>query len=311
MNRSSHLLLLIGGMGWLAACDARTPALAPSRPTIPKGTGSFATTSCEVSFRMIATDSDSLMAQYGIPSTVDTVDVCESWTGSDYIYQATTVGSSDNVPGFADTVPTVTYQSGYVTGYDAWNNTSAPAGSVGSTSFDFVKADPETRQASYDYPYYGVSSPDPTPSSCVQPPCAVQSVSVAVQSPNKSTQVPPPFARYGLSRRGVRALVDSSEELTPSPQGYRRFRSTRGSRTRIRLIDPKTQLLVGEDELSPEDSLHIVHSWHKVPNGYVRQQSDMESMDLVNGRWIKNRSRVEFKKVRINDPTFIVDADTP
>ncbi|HST08151.1 MAG TPA: hypothetical protein VLJ83_08255, partial [Gemmatimonadaceae bacterium] len=66
-------------------------------------------TSCGASFRVITDETDSLMAAYGIATTSDTVDVCESWTGSDYDYQVSGAGSSDNVPGFADTVQTVAY----------------------------------------------------------------------------------------------------------------------------------------------------------------------------------------------------------
>jgi hypothetical protein len=73
----------------IVACSD-TPFVAPSHLTRPSGTiGSMAMTSCGASFRMISSEEDSLMAPYGIPNTVDTVDVCEAWTGSDYAYQAT------------------------------------------------------------------------------------------------------------------------------------------------------------------------------------------------------------------------------
>jgi len=257
---------------------------------------------------MIAVDPDSLMAPYGLPSVVDTIDVCEAWTGSDYTYQATLAGSADNIPNFPDTTSTVTYDAGYITGYDAANNISSDANSAGGTSFDFVTADASTKQASFDYPYYGISSPDPTPSSCIQPPCPVMSLSVP-QTARKDAQQSAPFTRYGLTRRGFRALVDSSQELSPSASGLRRFKSLRGNRTYIRSIDPKTELLVAEEESSREDSARITHTWRKVANGYIRQHSDIETADLVNGRWVHGHSEIDFKKVHIHDPTLVFDDD--
>jgi hypothetical protein len=244
---------------------------------------------------MITTDSDSLLAPYGIPSNSDTVDVCETWNGSDYVYQATTSGSSDNVPGFPDTVLTVAYGSGYVTGYDATTGVASGASPVGQTAFDFVKADAATRQASYDYPYYGVSSPNPSRLLRIQA-YPLQAATAADSEP---------FGRHGLTRKGVRALVDSAEEISPSTQGYWRFRSIRGDRTVILSIDPNTQLLVGEDDETPDGTAHIVHTWSQVPNGFVREHSEIESVERINGRLVKNLSRIDFQKVRINDPAFI------
>jgi len=257
---------------------------------------------------MIAVDSDSLMAQYGIPPAVDTVDICESWTGSDYTYQATLAGSADNVPLFPDTIPVVTYQAGYITGYDAANNISSDASSAGGTSFDFVKADASTKQASFDYPYYAISSPDPTPSSCIHAPCPVM-LRAAVQSPNKDDQAAPALAHHGLSRRGFRALVDGAVELPPFANGLRRFQSSRGNRTYIRSIDPKTELLVAEEEWSSTDTARIVHTWRRVANGYVRKRSDIESVDLVNGQWVHGHSQIDFQKMHVHDSTFVFDDD--
>lgn len=146
----------------VAACSDRQ-GVEPMRLIPSTGTlGSMAATSCGASFRMISTEEDTLMTPYGIANTVDTVDICETWTGSDYAYQATEVGSSDNIPELPDDIQTSTYENGYVTGYSGSGSPTATASSVGATAFDFLYADDATRQASYDYPYYGVASPDPT-----------------------------------------------------------------------------------------------------------------------------------------------------
>ncbi len=157
-----QLSILALSVAALAACS-ETPA-APASTTRASG-DLLNTASCGASFRMVSSEQDDLMSQDGVPNTVDTVDVCEQWTGNDYAYQATAVGSSDNVPGFVDSVQTVTYQNGSAAGYTQSANAAAPASPVGSTAFDMLFADDPTRQASYDYPYYGISSPDP--STCV------------------------------------------------------------------------------------------------------------------------------------------------
>lgn len=275
--------------------------------------------SCSASFRMVSTDHDALMAPYGIGTTVDTVDVCETWTGSDYAYQATAVGSSDNVPGFVDSVQTVTYQSSNVTGYTQSTTEAAPASPVGSTSFDMMYADDATRQASYDYPYYGVSSPDPD--ACIQQPCAVQSLNTTARltngastgsaeatnstpTPSASGNAMPQFAKHGLTRRGVRALVEDADEIAPSKEGYRRFRAVHGKETVVRSIDPKTQLLMAEESDGPSDTTFTTHVWARTTGGYVRDHSDFDIAEVVNGKKLRSHSHIAFEKVRISDPAF-------
>jgi hypothetical protein len=46
---------------------------------------------------VISDETDSLMVPYGIGQTSDTVDVCESWTGSDYDYKASGAGTPISV----------------------------------------------------------------------------------------------------------------------------------------------------------------------------------------------------------------------
>ena len=317
---SSRLLLLLtlAAIAVMTACSD-TPTVAPHQMLHPSAT-LLDMSSCGASFRMISTEQDDLMTPYGIPNTVDTVDVCEAWTGSDYAYQATAIGSSDNVPGFVDSVQTITYQSGNVTGYTQSANAAAPASPVGASSFDMLYADNSTRQASYDYPYYGISSPDPA--TCIQPPCPVQSLNTTARltdgtttpgdattasnapTPSASGNVVPQFAKHGLLRRGVRALVDDADEIARSKEGYRRFRVVHKGETIVRSIDPKTQLLMAEESDGPADTMFTTHVWTQVAGGYVRNHSDFETVEQVNGKRLRSRTRVAFQKVRISDPAF-------
>ncbi len=291
----------------LSACSEAN--VAPNPPAPNPSLRVAAITSCGASFRMITEEQDSLMAPYGIPNSVDTVDTCEAWTGSDYQYQATAIGSSDDVQPFVDSVQTTIYQSGYVTGYTPSGSPSAPATSVGSTAFDMLYASSSLRQASYDYPYYGVSSPDP--SACLKPPCPIfmratsdRALPTSSRPASASASAPPAFAKHGLSRLGIRALVDDAEELSPSGNGDRRFRSVGTNETIIRSIDPKTQLLVAEESATSTDTLRTTHFWTAVKGGYVREHSVIQSVEQINGRRIKNQATITFQGVRINDVAF-------
>ena len=250
------------------------------------------------------------MSTYGIPATVDTVDICETWTGSDYDYQAIAVGSSDNQAGIADTVQSVSYQNGYASGYSQDGSSVAPPSSIGATAFDMIHADNSTIQASYDDPYYGISSPDS--SACTQPPCAQQSVNVgsyqtgeagsnpaAAPGTSASPNAGPGFVKHGLSRRGVRALVDNAEEIGRSPAGNRRFRSVRGEETITRSIDPKTQLLVAEETASPNRTTHAAYKWSRGAGGYIRHRVDISTVEDIAGRRVKGTSSVVLQNVRI------------
>jgi len=254
---------------------------------------------------MIANEDDSLMSQYGIPNSVDTVDVCESWSGSDYQYQAVAVGSSDNDPALVDSVQTITYQAGYATGYTPAGNAAAPSTSVGATAFDLLYADNSTRQASYDNPYYGMSSPDPA--ACLQPPCPLMSrvapSRVELNGPSKDLNVGQ-FTRHGLTRVGIRALLDNAEEIAPSSQGYRRFRSFFRGDTIIRSIDPVTQLLVGEEISSGAGTMRITHQWIAVPGGYVRSRSQYVNDELLDGKKYHSTGTIAFENVSITDPAY-------
>ncbi len=278
------------------ACSDSSRAVAPLVAPGSRLLSFVPMSSCGASFTAISHETDSLMTAYGIGLTVDTVNVCESWTGSDYDYQVTEVGSSDNLPGFTDTVQTVAYQSGYVTGYTLSGASAADPSGVGSTLFDLMRADNPTRQASYDSPYYGVSSHDP--STCLQAPCPalLRSAQSAQSTPDTL------FKRHGLIRRGVRAIVDASEEITRSPNGYRRFRAVQGDATVIRSVDPVTELLMDEESTSPQETMRVTHKWTKVAGGYLRDRSDYISTEIISGKKVTSFGNVELTNVKISDP---------
>lgn len=146
------------------------------------------------------------------------------------------VGSSDNVPGFVDSVQTVTYESGNIIGYTQPANAAAPGSPVGSTSFDMLFADNSTVQTSYDYPYYGFSSPDPA--ACTQPLCAAMSLNTTARLTNGNTtcgnitgssSTPAPSQRWV---DGSQAAVPrgSMEEIATSMLSARATEASFGSR---------------------------------------------------------------------------------
>ncbi|HWL40466.1 MAG TPA: hypothetical protein VNO75_09525 [Gemmatimonadaceae bacterium] len=258
---------------------------------------------------MITTEDDSLMTQHGLSTAVDTLDVCESWTGNDYVYQAVELGSSENIPGFEEEIQTVMYQSGYVSGYAATGELISQPSSVGPTAFDFLYADEPTRQASYDYPYYGISSPDPSVcTTCLQ----IQAGSKPAKIPPATSTVQgdtigvPRFTRHGIMRLGVRALIDKSEEIGPSIEGYRRFRMTNGTKTTVRAIHPLSQLLMSEEFSEPEGTMRVLHTWTRVPGGYVKDRSTYSSTEQIDGREIRGAGKILFTNVRVTDPRFPV-----
>lgn len=296
-TQAARVLALLMAQYIATACG-ETPTVAPTHPPPSAALALSTMTSCGASFRMVVTDVDSLLAPYGITQSVDTVDVCETWTGSDYQYQALAVGSSDNLPDL-DAVQSITYDgAGNVAGYDASGSESAPTDAVGPTAFDFLYADDATKQASYDDPYYGVASPDPSASTCLEEPCPAMSVSATVADTLRR------FARHGITRRGVRALVDDAEEISRSSEGYRRFRAVLPTETVIRSVDPKTQLLMAEVRAGPADTIVTRYTWKKVQGGYLRASSESESVEFIAGRKIQNRTKVVFQRVRVTDPKF-------
>jgi hypothetical protein len=116
-----------------------------------------------------------------------------------------------------------------------------------------------------------------------------------------ATAVPDPgkFMRHGIKRLGVRALVDDKDEIAPSPEGYRRFRKVRGEETLILSVHPITQLLVGEEAVGPRGATTARHTWKLGLNGWVRDRTEIEATEIVNGRTFRSRATLRFLDVRV------------
>lgn len=262
---------------------------------------------CGVSFRAVVTDEDALLASYGIPATTDTVHVCETWTGSDYVVRETTVGSAPNAFRDPDPARTVVYSGGQVTGIAADGGPAHDGADVGPTAFDFMQVDAAGRQAAYDDPYHVVyAGEDPACGSAIR--CSVGTATgtsetvgplrAAAPDTGKAAQK---FTKHGLKRRGVRALVDDAAEVGRSPEGHRRFRKRRGDAEVVLTLDKDTELLVGEETTRPEGTTKATHVWKKnKQSGYVRERSEIETVETVNGRPMRSRTTVTLLDVALN-----------
>ncbi len=256
------------------------------------------------------------MAQYGIGTTVDTANVCETWVGNDYTLHAAVVGSSDNVnPTTNDVVQGTDYQNGTITPYGADGSVVAPSdGASGSTAFDIVQADGSLRQASYDDPYYGIRSPGA--GSCIQPLCPAQSLNTTatlangsagqtpLPVPSASSNPVPQFVAHMISRRGVRALVDAAVEISRSAHGDRRFQKVAGTKIDTYILDKSTELLIGEEHTDSVATVMVNHTWKLVNGVYLRDRTDINTVERIRGRDRPSHTTLTFLNVRLNAPAL-------
>jgi hypothetical protein len=308
--------------------SAPPPALTPVGPH-----GDITMSNCGARYTLITDETDSLLAQYGAGDTHDTIAVCETWVGSDYTTQTSTIGSSSRTHVVQDTVQGETYSGGMLTAQAAdGSQIEAPSTVGGSTLFDYMNADAGQVQASYDNPYYGVYAPGGgyqclDPSGCAQAAVdrSIPSATGFTRSADllgmstrlgASTNVPQAsrdaiamattpdttkYRRHGLHRAGTRALVDNMEEITRSPEGYRRFHTVRGTDDVILSIDPKTELLVAEETHSKSGHVfHTKHFWAWTPTGYMRSHSDIDDEEVIRGTRYVNHASISIQDLAIN-----------
>ncbi|HEU4994636.1 MAG TPA: hypothetical protein VFT29_07440 [Gemmatimonadaceae bacterium] len=143
------MLLAVG------ACSDR-PTSSPRLDTVAtRPVASFVAGECVASFRMITFEEDALRAAYDWGLQSDTVDVCESWMGSDYSWKFVTVGTSDRAGGVYDMARDVSYQNGMMNVTDQ-GVVVLTQPIEGANLLDAFATDPGLRAAVYDDPYYAI-----------------------------------------------------------------------------------------------------------------------------------------------------------
>ncbi|MEO6331913.1 MAG: hypothetical protein ABIP09_05075 [Gemmatimonadaceae bacterium] len=230
-------------------------------------------------------DYDAGMEPYGLAESTDTATVCETWVGNDYKVYAKVIGSSDYIPGFIDEVQGADYQGGAITPFGANDAPVGPSSPVAPTAFDLMRADAALRQASYDDPYYGVRAVGTCPggvSPCQPAMQRLGEVGVGVQP---------------VQRRGVRKLVEGAIEVARGTDLNRRFRRVKGRVETEYLIQPLTDLLVGEEHITPDSRVSTRHTWKRVAKGWVRDRTEIQATETIRGKIVKGRTTITFLKV--------------
>ncbi|MEX1186629.1 MAG: hypothetical protein WEA80_08560 [Gemmatimonadaceae bacterium] len=241
-----------------------------------------------MSITLVTTDYDSELEPYGIAESTDTATVCETWTGNDYVVYAKIVGSSDNVPDYVEDVHGADYQSGAITPFSASDAPVGPTTSAAPTAFDLMRADEAQRQASYDDPYYGVRAVD----SCAD--------GAAICEPAMQLLAGPNGAGQPVKRRGIRKLVEGAQELPRGTDLIRRFKREKGDVQQEFLIHPVTELLVGEEHVTPDSRISSRHTWKRVSKGWVRDRTEIASTEWIGGKKVSGRTTLTFLNVQTN-----------
>lgn len=170
---------------------------------------------------------------------------------------------------------------------------------TGGTLFDFMYADDATRQAASDDPYYalrgggGSGCANPTQIVCDQ--AAAQSSAIADAPQFRDGR----YTRHGLRRRGLRALVDGATEIGAGGDGARRFRRATSQGEVIVSVSKDTELLVGEEIVTPTQRTKAQHTWARSKRGWVRDRTDVEEIETVGGRQVRSTAVIRFHNVRV------------
>lgn len=258
---------------------------------------------CGVSYTSITTMTDSAALAYGAPAQTDTANVCETWTGSDYTMQVTQTGSSEPVSEYSEDVKTVLYTNGQTTPYAADNTATETASDVGTTSFDFGQATASEQQASYNDPYYGIAQ-DSAHTPCPGDPTAIVCNGTPSSTARRSSSATAPLAGTGLllehhlQRKALRALMSDKEEILPSIEGFRRFRSITGDQEVILGVDPVTELIRTQETNAPDGHVMARLSWRLENGRFIRHRMEIDSDELINGKTVRSFAVVSLTNVR-------------
>lgn len=260
---------------------------------------------CGVSYTSITTMTDSAALAYGAPAVTDTANVCETWTGSDYTMQVTQTGSSEPVSEYSEDVKTVLYTNGQTTPYAADNTAIETGSDVGTTSFDFGQATASEQQASYNDPYYGIAQDsahtpcpgDPTAIICNGTPSSSSRGSASVAGRLAANGIPL-LREHHLQRKALRALMSDKEEILPSIEGFRRFRSVIGDQELILGVDPVTELIRTQETNAPDGHVMARLSWRLENGRFIRHRMEIDSDESINGKTVRSFAVVSLTNVR-------------
>ena len=303
VRRSVPLVLVVTGilLGVASCSETASPPVTAEAPALLLSTGE-----CGVSFTVVTTMTDSAALNYGAPSQTDTAHVCETWTGSDYQIQVTQTGSSEPVSEYSEDVKTVVYANGFTTPYAADNGAMEAGSAVGATAFEFGQATSAEQQASYNDPYYGVAQ-DTVVADCPQDPKAdvcgasAGSTSSGPSAASASTADIPIPREHGLRRKALRALLSDKDEISPSVEGYRRFRSVVGDEETIVGVDPITELMRTQEASNPHGYVKARLFWRIENSRYIRHRMEIDSHKLINGKQVASTAVVSLSNVRFAD----------
>lgn len=294
----------------LAACSPEEVGSGPLSRAEQSGGVNLIGAGCAVTFGMTVTEEDPELAEEGLPLEVtEEVQVCQTWTGSDYQFQVVTTSNTENATNeVPETVQSAAFSGGQLLAGDAALNLIGQE-SVDATLFDAVNAPQDLRDASFDDPYYGVSGgggggsncPDPQQIQCEQP----------EMREGGPVAAPGRFERHGIQRRGVRALLDQAEELPAVVPAVRRFLVRRGEGTTEYHVDRRSQLIVREIHSAPGQTLTVAHEWQESlskrpqdskapwPN-FVRRRTNIEARERVGDRDVLSRTTIMYRRVTVN-----------
>ena len=266
---------------------------------------------CGVTFGMTITEEDPELAAEGLPLEVtEEVQVCQTWTGSDYQFQVVTTSNTENATNdVPETIQSAAFTGGQLLAGDASMNLVGQE-PVDATLFDAVNATPDLRDASFDDPYYGVSGGGGGGSNCPDPQQIVCDVQPTLVEGGPAA-APGRFERHGIKRRGVRALLDQAEELPAVVPALRRFLVRRGEGTTEYHLDRNSQLVVREIHSAPGQTLTVAHEWQESlskrpqnskapwPN-FVRRRTNIEARERVGDRDVLSRTTITYRRVTVN-----------
>ena len=223
---------------------------------------------CGVTFDVITYEQDEEMAaKYQWPPQADTLEICQTWTGSDYRWAVRTIGTSERSSGTYDMARDAAYENGTL--FTAEQGSIVHTQPSQSSLFEIVNASAAQIQASYDDPYYGVVAEEP---------CQIRACGATLRADEASrVMTGSEFRRHGVTRRGIRALVEAMEESGVSHDGFRRFVSAGQEGIRTLLVHPQNELLMGEELVSEAVEVKARHEWAPASFGFVRTRTIVET----------------------------------